>query len=175
MNRNINSSKLTGKRLAYHIQCRQCVSNSRKSIQRFRRGGFSRTKYVRSCSGEQPRLASFPRRGTWLCSAPRLVSRKAMLCTVYGCVVGQRLSPRNIKKTLPICKAWVFQTDHPGLAGMLSQFSCPGKHVSYPTFVETTDKALTSLSETAWYPKALAYFFVLALTLRWKKGREHVI
>ena len=175
VNRNVNSSRLSSQRLQYHRQCRRCVSDSRKAIQSFRRGGFTKSKFVRSSSGEQPRFASFPRRGTWVCGAPRLVSRKAMVCTVHGCVVGLRLSPTHGGKALPICKAWVFQTDHPGLAGVLSQFSCPGNHEACATFVESSQQDVASLSATACYPRALAYFFVLALSLRWHKGRQQAI
>ena len=175
VNKNLNASKLTAQKLAHHRKCRRCVSNSKKFVKMYKRGGFLESKFTRSCSGEQPRFASFPRRGTWSPGAPRLVSRKQMQSSVYGCIVGQRLMGKLSSKEWPICKAWVVQTDHPGLAGMLSQFTCPGQHQSCPTLVEHGNQDFASLSATASYPRAFAYFFVLSLTLRWSKGRECIV
>lgn len=149
VNRNLNASKLTAARLAYHRRCRRCVPSSKRLTQRFRHGGFVKNKFNRSVSGEQPRAASLPPRGTWRAVAPRLISRKVMTCAVSGCVVGQRLVGRRSGKSWPVCKTWFFQTDHPGLAGMLRQFSCPGNHQKCPTFVESRNEDSASLSATA--------------------------
>ena len=175
VNNNINSGKLTAARLAYHRKCRKSVSNTRELLVAYRRGGFVKSKFTRSCSSEQPRLASFPRRGNWSSGMPRLVCRKPMQCSVYGCIVGQRLRGSKSGKQWPVCKAWVMQTDHPGLAGMLAQFSCPGDHQFCATLVERRSEDLASLSATASYPQALAYFFLLSLTLRWTKQRDSIV
>ena len=165
MNKNLNASKLTTQKLAYHRKCRRCGSNANKFVKMYKRDGFLESTFTRSCSGEQPRFASFWRRGTWSPGAPRLVSRKHMQCSVYGCIVGQRLMGRLSSKEWPICKAWVIQTDHPGLADMFSQFTCPGQHQCFSTLVEHGDHNFASLSATASYPRAFAYFFVLSLSL----------
>ena len=166
VNKNLNACRLTAQKLAHHRKCCCCVSNANKLVKMYKRGGFLESKFTRSFRGGQPRFASFPRRGTWSPGALRLVSRKQMQSSVYGCIVGQRLMGRLSSKEWQICKAWVIQTDHPGLAGMLSQFTCPGQQQSFPTLVEHGSQDFASLSATASYPRAFAYFFVLSLTLR---------
>lgn len=175
VNKNMNASKLTAHKLAYHRKCHRCVSNAKKLIKMYKRGGFLESKFTKPCSGEQPRFASFPRRGTWSPGAPRLVSRKQMQSSVYGCVVGRRLMGRLSSKEWPLCKAWVIQTDHPGLAGMLSQSTCPGQHQSCPTLVEHRNQDFASLSATASHPRAFVYVFMLSLTLRRSNKRECIV
>lgn len=162
-------------KLAYHRKCRKSVAKTRLLMAAFRHGGFVKNKFTRSCSGEQPRLATLPRRGKWQPGFPRLVGRRPMQSSVSGCIVGQRLRGSQSRKQWPICKAWVMQTDHPGLAGMLDQFRCPGGHQSCPVLVESSHDNRASLSATASYPLGLAYFFVLALTLAWSKDRDSII
>jgi len=98
-----------------------------------------------------------------------------MQSLVYGCIDGQRLMGRLSSKEWQICKAWVIQTDLPGLACMLSPFAFPGQHQSCPTLVEHGGQDFASLSASASYPRALAYLFVLSLPLRWSKGRECIV
>ena len=175
MNRNLNAGKLSKTKLSFHRKCRKSVADTLSLTASFRHGGFVKNKFTRSCSAEQPRFATLPRRGTWSHGMPRLVGRRPMQSSVYGCIVGQRLQGSKSRKQLPICKAWVMQTDHPGLAGMLDQFRCPGGHQSCPVLVESGHDNRASLSATASYPLGLAYFFVLALSLAWIKDRDSVL
>ena len=175
MNRNLNAGKLSKTKLSFHRKCRKSVADTLSLTASFRHGGFVKNKFTRSCSAEQPRFATLPRRGTWSHGMPRLVGRRPMQSSVYGCIVGQRLQGSKSRKKLPICKAWVMQTDHPGLAGMLDQFRCPGGRQSCAVLVESGHDNRASLSATASYPLGLAYFFVLALSLAWSKDRDSII
>ena len=175
VNRNLNAGKLTKTRLAFHRKCRKAVAGTLSLTTLFRHGGFVKNKFTRSCSAEQPRLACLPRRGNWSTGMPRLVGRRPMQSVVSGCIVGQRLQGSKSRRQWPICKAWVMQTDHPGLAGMLDQFRCPGGHQSCPVLVEGGQDNRASLSATASYPLALAYLFVLALSLAWTKDRDSIV
>ena len=175
MNRNLNAGKLTRAKLAFHRKCRKSVADTLSLTTSFRHGGFVMNKFTRSCSAEQPRFATFPRRGNWSCGMPRLVGRRPMQSSVSGCIVGQRLRGSKSQRQLPVCKAWVMQTDHPGLAGMLDQFRCPGNHQSCPVLVESRQHNRACLSATASYPLGLAYFFMLALSLAWTKDRDSII
>ena len=175
MNRNLNAGKLTRAKLAFHRKCRKSVADTLSLTTSFRHGGFVMNKFTRSCSAEQPRFATLPRRGNWSCGMPRLVGRRPMQSSVSGCIVGQRLRGSKSQRQLPVCKAWVMQTDHPGLAGMLDQFHCPGNHQSCPVLVESRQHNRACLSATASYPLGLAYFFMLALSLAWTKDRDSII
>lgn len=175
VNRNLNANKIGKAKQAYHRKCRKSVGDTRLLMTSFRHGGFIKNKFTRSCSAEQPRFATLPRRGLWSPGMPRLVGRRPMQASVYGCIVGQRLRGSKSRRQLPICKAWVFQTDHPGLAGILDQFRCPGGHQSCPVLVENGHDNRASLSATASYPLGLAYFFVMALSLAWNKDRDSLV
>ena len=69
VNKNLNGSKLTTQNISYHRKCRRCVSNANKIVTSTS-AVDSLSKFARSCSGEQPRSASFPRRGTWSPECP---------------------------------------------------------------------------------------------------------
>lgn len=175
MNRNLNAGKLSKAKVAFHRKCRKSVADTRSFMVSFRHGGFVKNKFTRSCSAEQPRFASLPPRGNWSPGMPRLVGRRPMQSSVFGCIVGQRMRGSKSRRQMPICKAWVMQTDHPGLAGMLDQFRCPGGHKSCLVLVENGHDNRASLSATASYPLGLAYFFVLALSLAWAPDRDSIV
>ena len=72
-------------------------------------------------------------------------------------------------KGSPCCKRWVFQTDNPSLAGMLSQLQCKSEHKTIRYFGKA------KLASTGMYPAAFGKLFVLAIMLRWTNDREWVI
>ena len=176
VNRNINKNKLSKATSDYHVLCRQMVGHAKRHMEAFRKGNrsFLRSKFRRSSSAEQPRNASLPGR-RYSSRKTQFYRKPQMHCLVSGCICGAHGSdPRTPEQDLPVCKAWMFQTDHPVLAGCLSHLRCPKNHVSMKTFVEHRSQPFCRLSRTASYPDGLAWLFVGALSLPWVAGRTHV-
>ena len=148
----------------YHAKCRRGVADMRRVITSYRRSsGFARNGQTRSVSAEQPFGASL-RSKYKTAKHPILVGRCGNMCTqVNGCMCGLKV------KGISCCKRWVFQTDNPSLAGMLSQLQCGKKHHS----IKPLGKA--PLKNTGKYPAPLGKLFVLSLMLRWSKDRHWVV
>ena len=148
----------------YHAKCRKGVAGMRLVIKAFRRKRcFRRSGHSRSVSAEQPVGVSLRNRYNNT-QHPALVGNHGCIkTTVNSCMVGMKV------KGSPCCKRWVFQTDNPSLAGMLSQLQCKGQHPTIRYFGKG------NLGSTGTYPGAFGKLFVLALMLRWDSDREWVV
>ena len=167
--RNINAHKAKPCTKRYHVLCRKMVGRTRVHISSYRKGGFGSQ---RSSSAEQPKGAKLRSRPA--SRGHPLLIRNSYLATVNGCVCGARGCSRKTGISKPVCKAWIFQTDHPALAGLLSLLRCTSSHESISTFVERGDQDSASLSQTASYPEGLCWLFVGALSFRWRKGNRNL-
>ena len=175
VNRNVNRKKLKPKTKAHHILCRRMVADSINHIKAFRshHGTFVTSQHTRSSSGEQPHGASLPKR-SGSSRTVKFYRATHLQFAVSGCVTGLRGQGNKSGLLLPVCKRWVFHTDHPVLGGLFSLLRCPGGHESVKTFVETSCQDLASLSATASYPAGLAWLVIGALSFPWRADRLDV-